>query len=240
MVELISYTVIYERDENMWLASVPAVPGCHTQGRTLAQAEARIREALSLWVDNAATARLVNDVRLPSDSISVLATYWAARIDYELARRRVHRATWDAVRVLTLDAHLGVRDTGDLVGLSSQRVQQITASDLTPLIGDEDEGALVASCARDNRFVGEQIWAKSLAMAAGQGCRALGGAEGYRHGPFRATTAPLTLMGEVMEQPPYPLPGNTTSLRRVTDRVASVDPQQIQQVFAKQLQEVAP
>ncbi len=54
-----SYTVVYERDEDgWWLAYVPAIPGCHTQGRTIDQARRRIREALSLWVDDASTATL--------------------------------------------------------------------------------------------------------------------------------------------------------------------------------------
>jgi predicted RNase H-like HicB family nuclease len=30
---------------------IKGIPGCHTYGRTLRQAEARIREALALWFD---------------------------------------------------------------------------------------------------------------------------------------------------------------------------------------------
>src|SRR5205823_7530901 len=60
------YRVIFERDESgAWLARVPSVRGCHTYGRTLDQARRRIREALSLWVNDAASAVLVEDVRLP-------------------------------------------------------------------------------------------------------------------------------------------------------------------------------
>ena len=44
-----TYQVELERDERgWWAASVPAVPGAHTQGRSIAQAMNRIREALSL------------------------------------------------------------------------------------------------------------------------------------------------------------------------------------------------
>src|SRR5687767_2512437 len=46
-----SYRVTYERDPaGWWVAAVREVPGCHTQGRTLAQARRRIREALGLFV----------------------------------------------------------------------------------------------------------------------------------------------------------------------------------------------
>ena len=48
-----TYHVELERDERgWWIASVPAVPGAHTQGRSIDQAMKRIREALSIarWV----------------------------------------------------------------------------------------------------------------------------------------------------------------------------------------------
>lgn len=54
-----TYTVDYERDEDgWWVASVREVPGCHTQGHSHPEARARIREALGLFVDDAATATL--------------------------------------------------------------------------------------------------------------------------------------------------------------------------------------
>src|SRR6266849_4907722 len=62
-----TYTVIYERDEDgWWVASVKEVRGCHTQGRSIQQAEARIRDALSLFVKNAATATLNPTFKLPA------------------------------------------------------------------------------------------------------------------------------------------------------------------------------
>src|SRR5436309_356773 len=61
------YRVIFERDESgAWIARVPSVRGCHTHGRTLEQARRRLREALGLWVDDADTAELVEDIRLPA------------------------------------------------------------------------------------------------------------------------------------------------------------------------------
>jgi predicted RNase H-like HicB family nuclease len=42
-----SYTVTYERDEDGFVvASVPTLPGCHSQGRTLDEAQHNIREAM--------------------------------------------------------------------------------------------------------------------------------------------------------------------------------------------------
>src|SRR5438132_104945 len=62
------YKVIFERgDGGAWIARVPSVRGCHTHGRTLGQARRRIREALGLWVEDADTAELLEDVQLPPE-----------------------------------------------------------------------------------------------------------------------------------------------------------------------------
>src|SRR6266705_6891072 len=67
------YTAILERDESgSWLARIPSVRGCHTHGRTLEQARRRLREALGLWVDDADTAELVEDIRLPARVLAAL------------------------------------------------------------------------------------------------------------------------------------------------------------------------
>ena len=46
----LSYSVYYEAaDEGGFVAIVPALPGCHTQGETLEEAEQNIREAIELY-----------------------------------------------------------------------------------------------------------------------------------------------------------------------------------------------
>jgi predicted RNase H-like HicB family nuclease len=46
------FTVVLERDEDgIYVASIPALPGCHTQGRSLDQAMRRIRVAAELWLE---------------------------------------------------------------------------------------------------------------------------------------------------------------------------------------------
>lgn len=51
------YSVVIERDSEGWyVASVPKLPGCHTQARSLDTLMERVREAISLYpVDDAAT-----------------------------------------------------------------------------------------------------------------------------------------------------------------------------------------
>jgi len=49
---ILEYTAIFEpAEEGGYVASVPAVPGCHTEGDTLREAKANIAEALSLCLE---------------------------------------------------------------------------------------------------------------------------------------------------------------------------------------------
>ncbi len=44
--------MVIERDEDGWLvASVPALPGCHTQARSLDKLMVRIQEAIELCLE---------------------------------------------------------------------------------------------------------------------------------------------------------------------------------------------
>lgn len=56
----VRYQVHLERDEESgwWIVTVPSVPGCLTQAPTSEDVVPRIREALSLFVDDAETAPL--------------------------------------------------------------------------------------------------------------------------------------------------------------------------------------
>jgi predicted RNase H-like HicB family nuclease len=46
------FKVLLERDEDgFYVASVPALPGCHTQARTLSELRKRVREAISLCLE---------------------------------------------------------------------------------------------------------------------------------------------------------------------------------------------
>jgi len=47
------YTVVIEKDEDgYFVASVPAIPGCHTQAKTLDKLMERIREAIELCLES--------------------------------------------------------------------------------------------------------------------------------------------------------------------------------------------
>jgi len=51
----LSYSVFYEElPKGGYVAFVPALPGCHTQGRTLEETEANVRDAISLYLESLA------------------------------------------------------------------------------------------------------------------------------------------------------------------------------------------
>ena len=124
-----SYTVRYERDETgWWVAQVKKTPAAITQGRTIAEARRRIREALGLALgDDAAAkrAKLIDDVRLPADAQRALRKARAARARLETESKKAQDSTAKAVRTLLKGMRLSVRDAGDLIGISPQRVHQL-------------------------------------------------------------------------------------------------------------------
>ena len=126
-----SYRVAYERDgSGWWVASVRGVRGCHTQGRTVDEARRRIVEALDLFVDNARTAAIVDDVKLPTGAARAVRAYAALRKRAEEEDRRAAVAARRAVRTLRGGRlKMSARDAARLLGLSHQRVHQLTQED---------------------------------------------------------------------------------------------------------------
>jgi predicted RNase H-like HicB family nuclease len=123
-----TYRVAYERDESgWWVASVRGVRGCHTQGRTIDEARRRILEAMELFVNDARRARIVDDVKLPATAVQAIRDYATLRKKADEENRRVAQAARRAVRVLRgRRLKMSARDAARLLGLSHQRVHQLT------------------------------------------------------------------------------------------------------------------
>jgi len=63
--------VVIERDEEGWyIASVPALPGCHTQGQTFDEVIERVREAIELCLETGEVPQSLNFVGIHRISIA--------------------------------------------------------------------------------------------------------------------------------------------------------------------------
>ena len=63
------YTAVYEPAgaPGWWTVQIAEVPGCISQGRSVAQARSRIREALGLFLDvDESTVQVHDELRLPA------------------------------------------------------------------------------------------------------------------------------------------------------------------------------
>jgi len=120
------YTIRYDRDESgAWIAQVRGVPEAHSYGRTIEQARERVREALSLWRTNAETAQFVDDIHVPAAARGVIDAFVSARKRVEKEQARAQESASAAARELTGRWNYSLRDAGELLGVSRQRVQQI-------------------------------------------------------------------------------------------------------------------
>ena len=51
--QIFSYSIFYEAaDEGGYVAIAPSLPGCHTQGDTLEEAEKNIKEAIEVYLES--------------------------------------------------------------------------------------------------------------------------------------------------------------------------------------------
>lgn len=127
-----TYQVELERDESgWWVASVPRVPGAHTQGRSIEQAMNRIREALALWVRDADQAELRPLVHLPAAARATVNRALGARERAERAQEEAAGILGKSIADLTQGEDLSVRDVAALLQISPARVGQLKQSKTT-------------------------------------------------------------------------------------------------------------
>jgi predicted RNase H-like HicB family nuclease len=123
-----TYTAIYEHGvhEDLWNVRTKGVAGCQTYGRSLRQAQSRIREALALWLDSTPTELKIRD-QFPGALAAVADDVVRARSAAQRAGAKAQRQTVEAVKALT-ELGLSRRDAAELLGLSHQRVHQLLAA----------------------------------------------------------------------------------------------------------------
>jgi DNA-directed RNA polymerase specialized sigma subunit len=121
-----SYTAVYSREpDGAWIVYVRGHRHeIHTFARSLRRARENIRDALSLWYDDADTATIVDRIELaPALKEELATTEELARVHSEMSRELAAKRR-RAVRALQKSG-MGTRDIAELLELSQQRVSQI-------------------------------------------------------------------------------------------------------------------
>jgi hypothetical protein len=126
-----SFKVVFEQEGSGWRASIPDVRGCDAWGRSLSEARRKVRKALAASnLKNAASVArkvdLVDVVRLPASAKKELARYSVARTRAQAEVQVLRRATRSVVSTLTSKFGISLRDASALLGLSRERVRQLT------------------------------------------------------------------------------------------------------------------
>jgi DNA-directed RNA polymerase specialized sigma subunit len=122
------YTARAHREGKWWAISVKGVPGALSQVRRLDQAEAIAREVIALVLD------------VPEDSFDVvvapelnekhqeaLAELDRAKVQYAESMAALAERQQKVTLLLVKDAGLTVRDAATVLGVSFQRVSQLTS-----------------------------------------------------------------------------------------------------------------
>jgi len=124
--EMKTYKVQLEPiEDGWWMASIPSVQGCRTQAKSLVLARRRIQDALSLFVEDADTAKFTFEMKLPADIERSLEEFRQESAALQAAQMRAKRAASKAVKLASA-IHLPRREVADLLGMSFQRVDQIS------------------------------------------------------------------------------------------------------------------
>lgn len=124
------HRVTYELDaDGNWLVRAPDIPGCHSYGRSLSEARKNMQEALSLFLEDHEAAAMIEVQRLPRAARDAVAACRRARKQAQIASDNAMESTSITVRFLNKEIGLGVRDIGELLGLSHQRIAQLLSDE---------------------------------------------------------------------------------------------------------------
>ena len=126
-----SYRVVVTREDSHWLADVPELEGAHTYARSLPTLDQAVREVIVLAADlpDQAMPELVIDYDYhtgdPELDTTAMDVRRLRRQADELAAAATVQTEQAAVRLVARG--LSVGDVAALLGISPQRVSQLTA-----------------------------------------------------------------------------------------------------------------
>jgi predicted RNase H-like HicB family nuclease len=129
-----TYDVDARRDGDTWLAEVPALPGAHTWGRSLAGLRRAVREVITLMADlpdSAVDDESAFDVRWRFHFTGQLGEEVAEAAELRGQLRDMEHTAREATARAARDLHdhgVSYRDSAEILGVSYQRVQQLVSA----------------------------------------------------------------------------------------------------------------
>lgn len=111
--------------DGSWLVTFPDIKGAHTYGRSLNQLRRRIPEVLRLWDRDPARVAIVEVLELPSSIKRAISIATKKRREAEERSKAAQRDLERTIQRLQSELKLGVRDTGDLLGISPQYAHKL-------------------------------------------------------------------------------------------------------------------
>ena len=113
-----------DRDGN-WLVTFPEIRGAHTYGRSLNQLRRRIPEVLRLWDRDPARVDIVEVLELPTSLKQAISAATKQRVELEERSQAMQRDLERTILRLQSELNLGVRDSGELLGISPQYAHKL-------------------------------------------------------------------------------------------------------------------
>ena len=119
MEKIHEYDVIIEQDEDgVYVAHVPELPGCHTEGDTIEEVLANIKEAIELYVEH-----VKSDVK---SKMKLIAVHKVAVPSQSIVMKLKPVSHKKLIKVLDLIGYKAVRQKGSHVILEHKETKKIT------------------------------------------------------------------------------------------------------------------
>jgi predicted RNase H-like HicB family nuclease len=132
LAQQVTVAVVYEPDEDGWHVFIPSIQGCRSWGRSITEARRNIREALDACqgVHPAAEgippdAAFEEDIRLPAVARTAVKRYARVKGKAEAMATELREASNAAAVALIKRTGVSLRDAGELLGLSAERVRKV-------------------------------------------------------------------------------------------------------------------
>jgi predicted RNase H-like HicB family nuclease len=102
-----TYTAVYERDGQAWVAKITEEPGVHSRGHSMAEARENIRKALSLRLKtDSEELRIIDHFRLPTEIRTAQEAVKATRTEDE--RAKIMSSMTDSKSAMSWAKDLGI------------------------------------------------------------------------------------------------------------------------------------